>query len=99
LDASAVCRLLLLRLHQAIRLTESFMQNLLSWVHPGFSVYGGPPVHATEIATIESLARHITRPVLVMDALEKLDNGSRVRRNATLIPIHHPSKPCQPVSR
>ncbi len=38
LDASAVMevfrRMLLLRLHQAERLSESFMQNLLSWVHP-----------------------------------------------------------------
>ena len=79
LDASAVCqlfrRLLLLRLHQAERLSESFMHNLLSWVHPGFSVYAGPPVDAAGIASIESQARYITRPVLAMDALEKLDNG------------------------
>ena len=38
LDAAAVCplfrRLLLLRLHRAERLSESFMNNLLSWVHP-----------------------------------------------------------------
>jgi hypothetical protein len=82
LDASAVCqlfrRLLLLRLHQAERLTESFMQNLLSWVHPGFSVYAGPPVDVSEIASMESQARYITRPVLAMDALEKLGNGRLV---------------------
>jgi hypothetical protein len=46
LDASAVMeafrRMLLLRLHKAERLSESFMQNLLSWVHSGFSVYAGP---------------------------------------------------------
>jgi hypothetical protein len=82
LDASAVCqlfrRLLLLRLHQAERLSESFMQNLLSWVHPGFSVYAGPPVDAAEIASIESQARYITRPVLAMDALEKLGDGRLV---------------------
>ena len=63
LDASAVCqlfqRLLLLRLHQAERLSESFMQNLLSWVHSGFSVYAGPPVEAAEIASLESQARYI----------------------------------------
>jgi hypothetical protein len=51
------------------------MQNLLSWVHPGFSVYAGPSVDAAEIASIESQARYITRPVLAMDALEKLDSG------------------------
>jgi hypothetical protein len=82
LDTSAVMelfrRLLLLRLHQAERLTKSFMQNLLSWVHPGFSVYAGPPVEAGEIASLESQARYITRPALAMDALHKLDNGNLV---------------------
>ena len=66
LDPSAVMqlfrRLLLLRLHNAERLTESFMQNLLSWVHSGFSVYAGPPIEAAEIASLESQARYITRP-------------------------------------
>ena len=46
--------MLLLRLHQAERLSESFMQNLLSWVHPGFSVYAGAPVQAAETASLES---------------------------------------------
>jgi hypothetical protein len=82
LDASAVMqlfrRLLLQRLHQAERLSESFMQNLLSWGHSGFSVYAGPPVEAAEIASLESQARYITRPVLGMDALRKLDGGSLV---------------------
>jgi len=82
LDASAVMqmfrRLLLLRLHQAERLSETFMHKLLSWVHPGFSVYAGPPVQAAAIASLESQARYITRPVLAMDALEKLDDGSLV---------------------
>ena len=82
LDAAAVCqlfrRLLLLRLHRAERLTESFMQNLLSWVHPGFSVYAGPPVDAAESASMESQARYSTRPVLAMDALEKHDDGRLV---------------------
>jgi hypothetical protein len=61
LDVSAVTevfrRMLLLRLHKAERLSESFMQNLFSWVHPGFSVYAGPPVDAAEIASMESQAR------------------------------------------
>ncbi|MBN1566281.1 MAG: transposase [Acidobacteria bacterium] len=82
LDASAVMevfrRLLLLRLHRAERLSESFMNNLLSWVHPGFSVYAGPPVDAAETASMESQARYITRPVLAMEALHRLDNGSLV---------------------
>jgi hypothetical protein len=82
LDASAVMqlfrRLLLLRLHQKERLSESFMHNLLSWVHPGFSVYAGPPVHAAQAASMESQARYITRPVLAMDALRRLDDGNLV---------------------
>jgi hypothetical protein len=65
LDGSAVMqlfrRLRLLRLHQAERLTESFMNALLSWVHPGFLVYARPAVEAAEIASLESQARYITR--------------------------------------
>jgi hypothetical protein len=68
-------RLLLLRLHRAERLSENFMQNLLSWVHPGFSVFAGSPVQAVEIGSLESQARYITRPALGMDALHKLDDG------------------------
>jgi hypothetical protein len=71
-------RMLLLRLHKAERLSESFMHNLLSWMHPGFSVYAGPPVEAAEIASLESQARYITRPALAMDALHKLDDGNLV---------------------
>jgi hypothetical protein len=82
LDASAVMevfrRLLLLRLHQADRLSQSFMHNLLSWAHTGFSVYAGPPLDASQITSIESQARYITRPVLAMDALHRLDDGSLV---------------------
>jgi hypothetical protein len=82
LDASAVMqlfrRMLLLRLHKAERLSESFMHNLLSWVYPGFSVYAGPPVEAAEIASLESQARYIARPALAMDALDKRDDGNLV---------------------
>jgi len=80
LDTAAVMqvfrRLLLLRLHQAERLSESFMHNLLSWVRPGFSVFAGPPVEAAALTSIESQARYITRPALAMDALHKLENGN-----------------------
>ena len=41
-------RMILLRLHRADRLSEHFMRNLMSWVHPGFSVYAGPPMNADE---------------------------------------------------
>jgi len=65
LDTAAVMEafrsLLLVRLHQAEHLSESFnMRNLLSWVHPGFSVFAGPPVEAA---------------ALTMDALQKLEDG------------------------
>jgi len=79
LDTAAVMevfrRLLLLRLHQAERLAESFMHNLLSWVNPGFSVFAGPPVEAAALTSLESQARYISRPALAMDALQKLDDG------------------------
>jgi len=48
------------------------------WVHPGFSVYAGPPVDAAQIASLESQARYIARPALAMDALQKLDDGNLV---------------------
>jgi hypothetical protein len=45
LDTSVVLevfrRLWLRRLHQAERLSEAFMNKLLSWVHPGFCVFSG----------------------------------------------------------
>ena len=69
-------RLFLQRLHRAERLSETFMHNLLSWVHPGFSVFAGPPVDGAAVATLESQSRYITRPALAMDALEKLDDGT-----------------------
>jgi hypothetical protein len=41
----------------------------------GFSVYAGLAVNAAEIAFMESQARYITRPVLAMNALQRLDDG------------------------
>jgi hypothetical protein len=69
-------RLFLQRLHRAERLSETFMHNLLSWAHPGFSVFAGPPVDAAALGALESQSRYITRPALAMDALEKLDDGA-----------------------
>jgi len=69
-------RLFLERLHRAERLSETFMHNLLSWAHPGFSVFAGPPVDGAAVASLESQSRYITRPALAMDALEKLDDGT-----------------------
>lgn len=69
-------RMLLARLHQAERLSERFRDQLLSWVHPGFSVFAGPAVEPTAVESLESQARYITRPALAMDALEKRDDAT-----------------------
>jgi hypothetical protein len=69
-------RLWLRRLHQAERLSEAFMNNLLSWVHPGFTVFAGPPVAAGNLESLESQARYIARPAMAMDALEQRRDGT-----------------------
>ena len=63
------------RLRRAERLSQTFMHNLLSWVHPGFSVFAGPPADGAALASLESQGRYITRPALAMEALEKLADG------------------------
>jgi hypothetical protein len=80
LDTSVVMqvfrRMLLQRLHQAERLSETFMNNLLSWEHPGFTVFAGPPVEPAALESLESQARYIARPAMAMDALQKQDDGN-----------------------
>jgi hypothetical protein len=68
--------LLLRRLHQAERLSVAFMGRLLSWMHPGFSVFAGPPVEPEAIESLESQARYIARPAMAMDALQKRPDGT-----------------------
>jgi hypothetical protein len=79
LDTSAVMevfrRLLLKRLHQAERLSERFREQLLCWVHPGFSVFAGPAVDGAALTSLESQGRYITRPAMALDALQQLDDG------------------------
>ncbi len=48
--------------------------QLLTWVHPRFSVYAGPAVNAAETTSIEAQARYITRPVFAMDAFANHDD-------------------------
>jgi hypothetical protein len=103
LDASAVCqlfrRLLLLRLHQAERLSESFMQNLLSWIHPGFSVFAGPPVEAAAVASLESHARYITGPVLApllqMMRLKSVQTAAWLWKCGITSHVPDPGRHCQ----
>src|SRR5439155_13965133 len=79
LDTAAVCelfrRLLLRRLHKEERLSERFMENLLSWVHPGFSVFAGEPLSPEDAGQLERLARYVTRPPLAADSIRRTNNG------------------------
>ena len=45
------------------------MNNLHSWVHPGFTVFADPPVEAGNLESLESQARYIARPAMAMNAL------------------------------
>ena len=51
------------------------MQNLLSWVHRGFSVFAGEPLPAGDCAQLERLARYVTRPLLAADSICQRDDG------------------------
>src|SRR5207245_1037248 len=93
LDTTAVCelfrRLLLLGLHQPQRLSQGFMENLLSWVHPGFSVFAGEPLSPRAPEQLERLARYITRPRLPPIASAVMKDRSRLRH----VPIPAPARP------
>jgi hypothetical protein len=96
LDTAVVLQVLrqlwLRRLPQAERLSEAFMNQLLSWVHPGFTVFAGPPVEAGNLESLESQARYIARPAMAMDALQQrpdatlaMETPSDPRSGATLV--------------
>jgi hypothetical protein len=78
LDTAAVRevfrRLLLRRLHAEERLSERFMDNLLAWVHPGFSVFAGEAISSEQ--QLERVARYIARPALAIDSLRRREDGS-----------------------
>jgi len=82
LDTTAVCelfrRLLLLGLHQHQRLSEGFMENLLSWLHPGFSVFAGEPLSPRDPEQLERLARYITRPPLAADSIRRHEGSIEI---------------------
>jgi len=54
-------RLVLTRLTRAERLSEEFRDNLLSWVHSGFSVHAGPRIYPTDPEYLARLGRYIVR--------------------------------------
>ncbi len=51
------------------------MENLLSWVHPGFSVFAGEPLSPEDAGQLERLARYVTRPPLAADSIRRTNNG------------------------
>jgi len=54
-------RLVLTRLTRAERLSEGFRDNLLNWVHSGFSVHAGPRICPTDPEYLARLGRYIVR--------------------------------------
>ncbi len=71
-------RLVLTRLVQAERLSETFRDTLLSWEHSGFSVYGEQVVFETERERLEGLARYVVRAPMRFAVVEEAA-GERVR--------------------
>src|SRR5207247_7764244 len=51
------------------------MENLLSWVHPGFSVFAGEPLSPEDAGQLERVARYVTRPPLAADSIRRTNNG------------------------
>lgn len=54
-------RLVLTRLNRAQRLSDEFMDNLLSWKHSGFSARLGIAIGAEDRAALERLVRYVVR--------------------------------------
>ena len=73
-------RLLPRRLHQAERLSETFMQRLLGCSPSGYSVHAQQHVADDDTQRLERLARYLTRPPVRLDSASKLDDGrTRIR--------------------
>ena len=69
-------RAVLLRaLHQAERLSDSFLERLLSWSPSGFSVHAEQRIPPHDTQQLEHLARYIARPPIRLDSVELLDDG------------------------
>lgn len=70
-------RLLLERLHRAERLSEEFRDQLLTWVHSGFSVHAAQVVDGADAEQVERVGRYMTRAPLRIDAI-RLEADGRV---------------------
>lgn len=66
-------RLLLARLVRADRLSDSFRDTLLGWVHSGFSVHACQSVSPDDPERLEHLARYLLRPPMPFLAVERTD--------------------------
>ncbi len=62
-------KLVLERLHQAKRLSESFMFSLLGWVHSKFSVHAKHRIGAGDSENLEKMARYATRAPIRLSAM------------------------------
>ena len=71
-------QLVLRQLRRAKRLSEEFLKSLLSWQRSGFSAHADEPVEALDAASLERLARYVTRAPIRIDAIE-IDDEGRVR--------------------
>ena len=68
-------RIVLKRLRRKRRLSEQFMNALLSWRHSGFSVYARQVVHASNQDHTAHIARYLTRAPVRLDAVGKTSDG------------------------
>jgi hypothetical protein len=65
-------RLVLRRLVQAERLSETFRDALLTWERSGFSVYGEQVVLETEGERLERVARYVVRAPMPFEVVEAM---------------------------
>jgi len=69
-------RLVLEALRREERLSESFLQSLLTWRHGGgFSVYARHLILAEEPARLEHMARYAVRPPVAADRVHEREDG------------------------
>ncbi len=71
------------------RITETFKQRLLGWVHSGFSVHHDVKVKANDAAGQRQLARYMIRAPFSLEKTEyKADSGMIVYRSKMHMSLH-----------